>query len=273
MRSFLLVLFVVLCSSNSFGQSRHRKKPMKHFAAGDTVKAMTILNQKIDKHSDIADLYLYRGKIKLERNDLNAAMADFNTFCSLNSTCGEAGYLKSWILYKQGNYRAAVEQLSEQTRTRPTAEAFLYLGLSHIQLKNYGPALGAFEKSLELDPTNYLATYNTGLAAYRESQFSLAQHYFEQATNILPSDYDAWYGLGLTQNAGGYLEESNKSYRQALAITPEDGGSLFNIGVNYFGLGDLEQACSYWGKAEAAGNLAATPSLERHCQEKEATTH
>lgn len=273
MKYLAVVITLMLLSIGLMAQSRHQKRPAKFLAAGDTVKAITILNKKIAKFSDDADLYLYRGKIKLNRNDLGAAMVDFNTFCSLNETCGETAYLKSWILYQQGNYKGAITQLSDVTRKQPSSTAYLYLGLSHLKVTNYGPAFGAFERSIELDPKNYSAVYNAGLAAYKNEDPSSAIKYFEIATNLLPSDFDAWFGLGLALNASQAFEESNKALRQALAVSPGDGSSLFNIGVNYFELDHQDQACKYWTRAQEVDNLAATPSLERHCQVKEATGH
>ena len=273
MKHFIAIVFCLIMSMGLCAQSRHQKRPAKFLASGDTIKAMTILNKKIEKHSDDADLYLYRGKIKLERKDFGAAMIDFNSFCSLNGTCGEAGYLKSWTLYQQGNYRAAIEQLSSHTRVQPSSNAFLYLGLSHLKLGNHQPALGAFERATQIEPSNYTAVYNAALAAYKTDDAALSTRYFEQATNLLPSDFDAWFGLGMALNASQKFEESNKILRQALAISPNNGSALFNIGLNYFELGDKDQACSYWTKAEISGNLASTPSLERHCREKASTTH
>lgn len=273
MKRLMIGIVCIALGTELDAQSRHQKRPAKFFAAGDTIKAMTVLNQKIAKHTDDADLYLYRGKIKLERNDLSAAMADFNTFCILNSTCGEAGYLKSWILYQQGNYKGAIEQLSDYTRKQPSANAFLYLGLSHLRMNNYNPAFGAFERSVELESTNYNAVYNAGLAAYKADNASMAVSYFEKATHLLPSDFDAWFGLGLALNATQSFGESNKALRQALAVSPDNSGALFNIGLNYYELGNKKQACSYWGKAQNAGSLPATLSLERHCPEKEAKAH
>ena len=273
MRYSVILWSILLFSQFAIGQSRHTKRPERLFVKGDTIKGITVLNKKIDKHQQDAYLYLYRAKFKIERGDLNAAMVDLNSFCVLNKTCGEAGLLKSWILYRQGNYKAAIEQLTDYTRIYDSSDGFLYLGLCHLQLKNYGPAQGAFEHAAEMDPQNHIAVYNAGLAAYRNMQYDVAESHFDKATNLLPSDYDSWFGLGIAQNAKMEFEDSNKALRQSLAVNPNSGEALFNIGLNYFELGNKDQACSYWKKAENAGNLASKLSLERHCEEKATTSH
>ena len=248
-------------------QSRYLKKVDKFMLLGDSVKAVNHLNKMIGKHASTADLYLRRAQIKMDRGDLNPAMVDLNTFCSLNQTCGEATYLKGIIRYRQSDYHGAVEFFSDYSRKHEHLNAWMYLGLTHLKLKNYQIAENAFTKAIAIDSENYLALYNAGLASYSYSEYDKASEYFTLATKRIPGDIDSWLGLGLAQSALGDFSESNKSLRQALGIQPENGSVLYNIGVNYHGLGDSDQACSYCKRAKLTLNHPAEVAIEQYCSE------
>jgi tetratricopeptide (TPR) repeat protein len=267
MRFLLIMALLSFLVFDSMAQSRYLKKVDKFMLLGDSVKAVNHLNKMIGKHPSAADLYLRRAQMKMDRGDLNPAMVDLNSFCSLNQTCGEAAFLKGIIRYRQDDFHGAVEYFSDYSRKHDDVNAWMYLGLTHLNLKNYQIAENAFTKVLDIDSKNYLALYNAGLAAYNYSEFDKASEYFTLATTRLPGDIDSWLGLGLAQSAQGDFTDSNKSLRQALGVQPDNGSVLYNIGVNYHGLGDSEQACNYWERAQKVKNLAAELAIEQYCSE------
>jgi tetratricopeptide (TPR) repeat protein len=244
------------------------KKVDKYLVAKDTSKALTHLNKQIVKHPTEGSLYLKRAEVKIERGDLDPAMVDLNTYCSLEKRCEKATYLKGIIRYKQQDYHGAIEHFSEFSKNSENENGWMYLGLCHLAMQNFQVAQNAFERCLEVNPENFNAIYNAGLAAYQDERYVTAIEFFVKATQMNGESLPAWIGLGLSQNGYSKFEQSNLSLRNALAIQPNNGSALYNIGVNYYNLNDTQNACEYWQRAEKSASLPAQLALEQFCQEK-----
>ncbi|MEZ4721929.1 MAG: tetratricopeptide repeat protein [Flavobacteriales bacterium] len=268
MRITLFLLFIAL-THLTLAQDKVDKKILKYFVKGDTAKAIAYLNKHIQKKPESAELYLKRARIKIQRGDLDPAMVDLNSFCSINKSCGEASYLKGLIRYRQKDYNGAISHLSDYSRVfDKDANGWLYLGLSHLQLKNFQLAINAFERTLQINAKQYQAAYNAGLCAYNNEDFELAVRYFTMAIDIKPNDISPQIGLALAQTAMAKYTESNQTLNIALALDAQNAPVLYNMGVNFYNLDQLNKACEQWKKAAALSNLAAESALERYCEGK-----
>lgn len=267
MKQFVIIAFSLFFGLNLQAQSRHLKKPNKFLLKSDTTNAILALNKMIDKHPSDAELYMKRAELKIARKNFDAAMVDLNSYCTYNKGCAQAELMKGIIRYEQLDYRGAIDHLSAYSKKREDAQAWFYLGMCHLKLKNYQIARNAFDKTFETDQKNQKALYNAGLASYLNEEYVMAIEYFNRSIELLPGNLNAWIGLGLSQTALERFTESNKSLRQALAIDADNGSILYNIGVNYYGMDEKEEACSYWKKAKLHRHLAAVQALEQYCQE------
>ncbi|GAB5538744.1 MAG: hypothetical protein Salg2KO_08470 [Salibacteraceae bacterium] len=248
------------------GQTWLLRKPVRLLSKGDTAKAMSTINKRIDRHPRTEDLYKLRAETKQHRGDLTEAMVDYNTFCSLSqSRCSEVALNKAHLMYHQKLYQYALEHYNSIPKTQQTPEVLLQNGLCNEKLGRSINALGAFTKALGNDADNFSAAYNAGRIAYKLDKHELAEEYFSKATHLLPGDYDAWLGLGITRYNLQRYEDSNKALRQALAIRNEDARVLYNMGVNYYHLNEHDLCCTYWNRAIQSGSLAAEIETERYC--------
>jgi len=251
-----------------FAQSKYLIKVDKSLAASDTVKAIKQLNKYISKKPDQAELYLKRAKLKIERGDYDPAMVDLNSFCSLNRICGEAEYLKGIVRFKQHDYNGAIAHLSEHTKIRDHAQAWLYLALSHMWLQNYPLAINGFQKSLEIDQNQPLAYYNAGLASFYTDNFSNAAMFFGKALELSPNDTDIKIARANALMQQKLYAESNSLLREINIGDKNYPAALYNIGVNYFNLNEKDLACDYWVQAKEIGHLQAEDATARHCEKR-----
>lgn len=69
---------------------------------------------------------------------------------------------KAYALYRSGRYKEAAELFAWQE----TADAAIGEGLALLKSRSYRPAIAAFEKAVERDPSNAAAQHNLDLARY-----------------------------------------------------------------------------------------------------------
>lgn len=264
----LLLLMIGLSFSFASAQESYIAKVDKILEKGDTAKAVKKLNGFIMKNPKSTDLYLKRAKLKLERGDLEPAMVDLNSHCSLNKECGEADLLKGIIRFKQGDYSGAIAYLSTYTQEHDRAEAWSYLGQSHMWLQNYPVAVNAFRKAIAIQPKDVSSIYNAGLSAYYNEYFGLADSFFVAALAIAPEDGDIMLAHGLTLLRSGNHIESNKVFRTFEEDSPHYANALYNIGVNYYNLNEKSLACDYWTRSMEQGHMKAESSKQQYCRKK-----
>lgn len=267
--SLVLPLFLLLLATqHAAAQQKLLDKADQHLVSGDTSKALKVLNRGIKKYNTAAALYLHRARIKIDRKDYAPAMIDLNTFCSLNTTCDTASFLKGLILYRQGNYHGAITHFSEYTRQQESARGWLYLGLSHMALQNYQVAVHSFEKAIAAKPADVKAWYNAGLSAFRAGDYTAADSLLSGAMTLAPKDKEVLLARALTAYKQARFTESNRLLMQLLDTTPSDHTALYNLGVNYYSMDEQKLACDYWMKAAQAGSPAAQVAISEYCEGK-----
>ncbi|NQV52491.1 MAG: tetratricopeptide repeat protein [Flavobacteriales bacterium] len=266
---FVFWIFLMLTPTTGLNaQSKAIQKVDNLLLKGDTSKALKKLNQFIEKAPRQADLYLKRAKLKIQRGDLEPAMVDLNSFCSLNKVCGEADLWKGVVRFKQGDYNGAISYLSIYTNKREDADAWFYLAQSHMWLQNYPVAINAFQRSIDLRPNEVSAIYNAGLCAYHFAKYGDADSLMQAAERLAPDDLDIRVARGLALLRGGKHAESNDVFQSIKEGESQFPAALYNMGVNYYNLNEFDLACEYWARAVEEGHLQAESSKKHYCGKK-----
>jgi tetratricopeptide (TPR) repeat protein len=78
-------------------------------------------------------------------------------------------------LNKTRRYEEMVNTLEQLAKTEPTAICYERLGTGYFNLRRYSDALGAFRKSLEIDPNHYPALNGVGVCLLNQWVFSQQQ--------------------------------------------------------------------------------------------------
>jgi len=129
-----------------------------------------------------------------------------------------------------GNWNVLVLHAADWTRREEAnADAWKYLSLGYVNLRQVDDALAAAEKAAQLAPTRG----------------------------------DLWANLGRVEQAAGRPDRALHAYEQAVAIDAQDVASLVQIGRLYAELGRLPQARSAFDRA-----LALSPDdIDARCGE------
>jgi tetratricopeptide (TPR) repeat protein len=132
---------------------------------------------------------------------------------------------------------------------KPKVKALLKQGVALSNLGKDEEALKAFEKAIEINPTDPEAWYNKGVALGKLGKNEEALKAFEKAIEINPTDPEAWYNKGVTLSKLGKDEEALKAFEKAIEINPNYDKAWYNKGVALGKLGKDEEALKAYEKA------------------------
>jgi len=96
-----------------------------------------------------------------------------------------------------------------------------------------------------------------------------AHEAFDQARNYLPDDPRPLRAMALAWLHAGQPAAALGPLQEALSLAEGDGELLRLLGRAFYAQGDLVQAEEAWADAALAGNVAATPLLERVRRERQ----
>ncbi|WP_375448999.1 tetratricopeptide repeat protein [uncultured Nostoc sp.] len=240
-------------------------------------QAQTGENQK-----DEADRLLTEGKQKLNQNQFQAALEEFEKALALYQQAkdrkgeGDTLYSIGDVYYYQDKFSQAIEfyqqalvirrQLRDRTQEATTLND---IGLSYRKLSQYPKALEYYQQALAIskqigDRSGESASLNNiGVIYNYFGQYPKALEYYQQALAILQQIGDL-SGVGTTLNNIGFIYSSLgqypkalEYYQQALAILQQIGDlsgvgtTLNNIGFIYSSLGQYPKALEYYQQALA----------------------
>ena len=102
MKSLLILTLIAFASSTVNAQTMRLKRPFRVLEKGDTIRAMGIINKRIQR-TESAALYKLRGEIKQQRGDLHEALVDYQTYC-IEQPCGsvQADLVAQFLVYRLG---------------------------------------------------------------------------------------------------------------------------------------------------------------------------
>jgi len=99
---------------------------------------------------------------------------------------------------------------------------FAYGGyLNDYYVLEYEKAIKKFKRIVELDPHNYRAHYNLGIAYFNLELFEEALNACETAIAIKPDYKHCHYNIGLIYEEKENLEKAIEAYQKALKIDPD----------------------------------------------------
>jgi len=154
----------------------------------------------------------------------------------------------------------AIGHLNEAIKIHPTYKnAYLLLGNAHNYLKQFDPAIQAYDKALRLDP-NYTDAFNNRAITYRDGGLFFGQQqgdlkksieYLTEAQKALPNDYETVFGLGVAQGMSGNLAQAIALFSKSTELQPNSAGAWRNLGNAYMNAGDTIKGTAALQKAAA----------------------
>ncbi len=127
-------------------------------------------------------------------------------------------------------FKEAVEILETLYKNNPNTKKvknslietlFIYGGyLNDEYTLQYEKSKEVFKRIVEIDPNNYRAYYNLGIAYINLEKIEQAKKCYEKAIRIKPDYKHCFYNMGLIYEGEGNLQDALKYYEKALEIDP-----------------------------------------------------
>ncbi|MFX0074133.1 MAG: tetratricopeptide repeat protein [Candidatus Hermodarchaeota archaeon] len=136
---------------------------------------------------------------------------------------------KARLLLENEKFEKAIELLEDLYKKHPKHDykkefidaLFAYGGyLNDDYVLEYEKSIKFFKRIIDIDPENYRAYYNLGIAYFNLERFNEALKTFKIATSLKPDYKHCHYNIGLVYEAMGNLEKAIKAYEKALRIDP-----------------------------------------------------
>jgi len=113
------------------------------------------------------------------------------------------------------------EKPSDDIKNNLIESLFAFGGyLNDEYVLEYQKSIGVFKRIIKLDPENYKAHYNLGIAYFNLERFEEALNSYKTAISIKPDYKHGYYNIGLLYETTESLEDAIRAYEKALEIDP-----------------------------------------------------
>jgi len=171
-----------------------------------------------------------------DRGKLNQAESAVRGYLASHADSADAHYLLGYILFKEQNPKASLEQYTAGARYRePSALDLEVIGCDYFLMEDYAAADHWLTKAVERNPRDAAAQYFLGRAKYNEKHFDEAVRAFTECLKLDPNNVKAADNLGLAYEGLGRAEDALASYRKAIeldtAVPHANPGPYLNLGT------------------------------------------
>lgn len=173
-------------------------------------------------------------------------------------------YRDAQILYAEGNYYHAIDELLAATVSNPAyADAWALLAFCHYELHEYERALEFTKKAALYGPKTSDLLNLEGLCHIAMGRLDDARTSFETVIQKLPNDRDARFGLALLDIRAGRPVDARRRLTDSLKLSPRDPRALLSLALISREEGKIAESDSYlsealkWNAGDAQVSYAA----------------
>lgn len=214
-------------------------------------------------------------------NRQDDALNAYNQALQLDKTYVDAKYNLAFAQLAKKDYKNALANLLDLRSSNSNDVAFqttIYNGIAtaYEALGNWGSALGAYSKVVQLNTNDVDSRFNFALALKKAGrpqdaitqlqtlikmrsnyapalsllgEMYLSQHQWNDAAKVLeqyskaaPTEFNAWFNLGVAYDHASSFDNALTAYAKAEQLNPKDPAVKNNIGRIYFKRGAYDDA-------------------------------
>lgn len=216
---------------------------------GDIEEAMDDYNKTIAIRPSYATAYYNRGILKSIKRDKAGALADYNKAISLRPRYSEAYINRGSIKSGMGDKRGAIEDYSRAIAILPAPEIFYNRGNLKKETGDKHGAIDDFNKAIALRPDFAEAYYCKGLIMFSTGDYQEAIINFNKVIEINPKHAEAYNNKGSSLNATGDYQEAINNFNKAIEINPAYLNAYDNRAITKYNMGDFAGAIDDCKKA------------------------
>lgn len=207
-----------------------------------------------EEYQDAPELYYNRGCTYEGLEDIEAAVADFKKTLELNDSYRNTN-VKLFQIYRKRygdrnrkeDFEQALFYINKQLEIRETSSDYFRRALLYYDITDMKRSLADYEKSLELDPDDYVTYSNMGFCYRVDRQFEKAIEYFQKAKELMPEKSDntrPYFQSGMCYKSMQRYDEALECFLEGAEIFPDEKDDPFwqQIGYVYESKGEYDKA-------------------------------
>jgi len=180
------------------------------------VEAVKLLDKAIKLNPSSEELYLNRGNVYLNLNQLEKANADYDESIKINSNLAVAYSNRAIIFMKRGEFEKAIMDYNKALNLHQDYQLYLNRGNAYFRINNIILAIKDYDHSINLNPNNAESYLNRGKLYAETKQFLKATDDFNHAIKLYPNYVEAHYNLSLIELLKGSFEKGFTLYEWRL---------------------------------------------------------
>jgi len=170
---------------------------------------------------DIATALTSNPNIEADFNGTSTAFAQPADTTNTPSAVADADPLHRAELHlQQKEFAAAVADLDQAIREKPTARAFAERSIANYWLGAFDKARDDADKAASLDPTDFVAFHGHGLLDSRAGDYQRAVADFSGAIGASPQDAFAFFWRGISYQSLQDFDKALADFTEALRLSP-----------------------------------------------------
>ncbi|MCM1127624.1 MAG: tetratricopeptide repeat protein [Lachnospiraceae bacterium] len=207
-----------------------------------------------EDYQDEPELYYNRGCAYEGLGDTENATADFKKTLELNDHYRNTN-VKLFNIYRKKygernrkeDFEQALSYINKQIEIRETSTEYFRRALLYYDITDMQSSLADYEKSLELDPDDYVTYSNMGFCYRVDRQFEKAIEYFQKARELMEEKNDntrPYFQSGMCYKSMGRYDEALKCFLEGAEIFPGEKDDPFwqQVGYVYESMGEYDKA-------------------------------
>ncbi len=196
----------------------------------------------LEAQMGLASLYSRSGDLAHGKAILVSVLAQDEHHAGARNLLGKILFM---ILFMEGDYAAAADQLKAAWAENPEIDVTYSLALAYLKLNQVANAANLFDEMLTSLGSSAELHVLIGRAYQEGSQFDLAIEEYRKALTMDPAVARAHSYLGtvyLLQRGDAAFEDARREFEAELVHNPGDYSSHFHLGVSHFQQHELESA-------------------------------
>ena len=229
--------------------------------------SMVLFSDMIEKNPDAGLAYNGRGILRMEQENFEGAMEDFNKAIELKDI--NAHYNRGTLGIRLGDYQNALDDfnLAERSFRVDKVKVLYNRGIAKLNLGDFRGAEDDFSGVIRINPRRADAWSNRGFIRYDKlSDIVGAITDLDEAVGLDPDDPYVRYHRGNARMLAGKTTEALADYDRTLEIMPQFAETHLNRGTALLQSGHLDEACLSWEKASELGEKSAAGLTAKYCK-------
>ncbi|MXW15345.1 MAG: tetratricopeptide repeat protein [Rhodothermaceae bacterium] len=249
--SILLILFGCTPSDKQPDVTQFILRGNEAFQAGDYTKALKFADSALAHNSNSSDAYFLRGRVYFELEQWDHAEAAYLAVIDLEPDYPGVRHNLGNIYYFQRQYRSALTQFIQATKSSTSANSWHAAGAVYNALSQPDSAAAAFEQAIRLD--SFYGPVHTSFADLLEEQ----GHYPEAlersriALTIRPNYLPDLLRQGRLLLRLGQSDEAAALLQPLITEYPHHAEPRYLLGQALQRSGFLEQSAEFFSEADS----------------------